>query len=187
MGVYYYQDSSGVDTNLQLYSLKQAAAYWNNLSNQIDSNGEESLSDLKEQIVFILSALGLSLTQLLGQNWSVPDKEKIDDPDKLLGYILECSHLDREKRTRLKKGFANLLRYYGAARHFGRNKDYKKYKDIDDLSIDVLKSFIKTTLEIWDAVINIQRGKDGNELDEWVTVRSKVHFIGFVQQTDWDK
>jgi len=104
MGVYYYQDSSGVETNLQLYSLKQAAAYWNNLRNQIDSNGEESVVDLKERIVFILSALGLCLSQFIGQNWSVPDKEKIDGPDKLLGYILECSHLDKTKRNRLNKG-----------------------------------------------------------------------------------
>ena len=187
MGVYYYLESYGVETNLQLYSLKQAAAYWNDLLNQIDSTGEESVIDLKERIVFVLSALGLSLTQLLGQNWSVPDKDKIDNPGELLGLILKCSHLDRAKKNRLKKGFADLLNYYGVVRHFGRNKDLKNYQYIDDLSVEKLKSFIELTLDIWDAVINIQRGKDGNELDQWDIVRSKVHFIGFAKQTKWGK
>jgi hypothetical protein len=179
MTVYYRLDSSGVETNLQLYSLKQAAQYWNALVNEIDSLGDENVLDLKERIVFILSALGLSLTQLLGQNWPVPDRDTHDSPGELLGLILKCSYLDKIEITRLNKGFADLLNAYGSIRHFGVNKDLANYASVDGLTFGSLKRQVKMTLDIWDAVISIQNGNDVNELAEWRTVRSKVHFIGF--------
>jgi len=181
MGVYYRLESSGVETNLQLYSLKQAALYWNALVNERDASGEETILDLTERIVFVLSCLGLSLTQLLGQNWPLPDRKTNDTAGELLGLILKCSHLDRTEVKRLNKGLADLLQSYGAIRHFGENKDLANYQAVDDLSVPRLKGFVKLTLDIWDTVINVQRGNDVNEFEEWTSVRSKVHFIGFDQ------
>lgn len=179
MGVYYRLDSSGVETNLQLYSLKQAAQYWNALVTEIDASGEESIPDLTERTVFILSCLGLSLAQLLGQNWPLPDEERNDTPAELLGLVLKCSHLDRTEIKRLNKGFADLLDSYGAIRHFGENKGLANYQAVDDLSVGRLRGFVKLTLDIWDTVIQIQAGNDVNDLEEWTSIRAKVHFVGF--------
>lgn len=184
MGVYYRLDSLGVETNLQIYSLKQAAQYWNALVNDIDATGEENVTDLTERAVFILSSLGLSLTQLLGQNWPIPDKSRHNTPGEILGLILKCSHLDKNEIKRLNKGFADLLDSYGSVRHFGENKDLANYASVDDLSITKLKGFVKLALDIWDTVISIQNGNDVNDLAEWRTVKSKVHFIGFAEQDE---
>ncbi len=184
MGVYYHLYTDGVDTNLQLYSLKQAAQYWNGLVNEIDSMGEENILDLKERIVFILSCLGLSLTQLLGQNWPLPNREKHDSPAELLGLILKSGKLDRGQTKQLNKGFRDLLNSYGSVRHFGVNRDLANYHTVDDLSTDKLERYVKLTLDIWDTVIAIQEGNDENEFEEWRTVRSKVHFIGFGEKND---
>jgi hypothetical protein len=55
-------------TNLQLYSLRKAAEDWNALVDEIMARGEDGVHDLKERQSFIVNCLGLSLSQLLGQN-----------------------------------------------------------------------------------------------------------------------
>ncbi|MCK4727582.1 MAG: hypothetical protein KAT27_01535, partial [Desulfobacterales bacterium] len=84
---------------------------------------QDEIEDLKERLVFILSCLGLSLTQLLGQNWPSESKEKMDNPADLLSRILRCSHFDRDKKKILNKTFREFFSFYGAIRHFGKVKN----------------------------------------------------------------
>src|SRR5690606_23891972 len=56
---YYHLDSSGEHTNLQLYSLKQAMRYWEELQDDLKEFGDET-ENIRERCVFILSSLGLS-------------------------------------------------------------------------------------------------------------------------------
>ena len=80
MSYYCRIDSAGEETNLQLYSLKQAEKCWNGLVDDIKDVGENNVPDLKEKLVFILNCFGLSLCQLLGQNWPTPTKTEMDSP-----------------------------------------------------------------------------------------------------------
>ena len=98
MRIFCYLDSNhAIDsTNLQLYSLKQAARCWNELSSDFSKYKESEIKDLQERLVFIVNCLGLSVSQLLGQNWPSENSDKMDCPGDLLSYILNCSHFDIE-------------------------------------------------------------------------------------------
>jgi len=67
MAHYYHLDSTGEYTNLQLYSLRQAQRYWREIQQDYQKYGEDT-ENLKERCVFVIAALGLSISQLLGQN-----------------------------------------------------------------------------------------------------------------------
>ena len=121
-------------TNLQLYSLQQAANSWNPLVTEFMALGEDGVYALKERQAFVVNCLGLSLSQLLGQNSSSPDKQKMDQ----LNSILKRSHVDRTTRHRLKNTFEEFLKYYGSTRHFGKNKDEKNYRRIEKLTMKEL-------------------------------------------------
>lgn len=75
MSYYCYIDSPpGVGkTNLQLYSLQQAANSWNEA---VEMESDPTAEHVTERLAFMLSRLGLSLSQLLGQNYSFPEKQK---------------------------------------------------------------------------------------------------------------
>lgn len=169
--------ASEVDTNLQLYSLQQAAKSWNDLANTIAwQKGLDRVDHLKERLVFIMSCFGLSLTQLLGQNVPSHDKDKMDKPGKLLGHILACSHVDRKTRHNFNGTFQDFLRYYGALRHFGENSNEQNYRIIDQLTIQELDRFRRMTIEIWDVVIAIFKDDDNNKLDEISSIAEVVIF-----------
>lgn len=169
--------ASEVDTNLQLYSLQQAAEAWNDLLNSIAwREGVDRVDHLKERLVFILSCLGLSLTQLLGQNVPSPDKNKMGPPGNLLGNILACSHVDQKTRHYLNGTFQDFLRYYGSLRHFGKNRNEQHYRTIDKLTIQELDRFRRMTIEIWDVVIAIFKDDDENDLYEIRSVAEVVLF-----------
>ena len=74
---YYCQlATSGIDrTNLQLYSAQRAAEDWNDFIDLIAVGAPDTVAQSKERLTFILSCLGLSLSQLLGQNWPFKEKE----------------------------------------------------------------------------------------------------------------
>ena len=106
MWLYCYLDSSGniERTNLQLYSLKKAAESWNDLARVSSYPDKSEIEDFKERLVFIVNCFGLSLSQLLGQNWPSENQERIDNPDVLLSNILNCSHIEKTEQTRLNRG-----------------------------------------------------------------------------------
>jgi hypothetical protein len=152
-----YLDSGGPYTNLQLFSLKKAYDEWLSLSTDYKQYGED-IEHFKERLVFILSCIGLSLSQLLGQN-AVLIKKKIDNPDVLLAAFLNESNYDRNKRRLLNRKFTHFLDYYNACRHFGKEDANKKWEKIESLTFQKLKEFIKTTLDIWNAVIGHYRSE----------------------------
>ena len=147
-------------TNLQLYSLKQAANSWNPLLSEFMALGEDGVYALKERQAFVVNCLGLSLSQLLGQNSPSPDKERMDQPRDLLNSILKRSHVDRATRHRMKKTFQEFLEYYGSTRHFGKNKDEKNYRIIEELTMRELDRFVRMTTEVWDIVIAMNPDKE---------------------------
>lgn len=165
MGIYYILDSSGDETNLQVYSLRQAARNWNELIDEIENPDIDYVPDLKERLTFILACLGLSLSQLLGQNGPCPTKENMDNPGTLLSTILKKSGIDRTIQKHLNKGFQDFLNYYGAVRHFGRNKDVTTYAKVDDITFSKLCQFKDLTIEIWDTILTIFKRNDENDLD----------------------
>ncbi|WP_321415465.1 hypothetical protein [uncultured Desulfobacter sp.] len=167
MNYFCYLDSSGdLDhTNLQLYSLEQAADAWNELLDTVSDVGLNNVDRLQERLAFIVSCFGLSLSQLLGQNCPSPDREKIDQPGELLSNILNKTSEDRTTKRLLNSTFKDFLKYYGAIRHFGRNIDNGNYEMVQKLTINELDRFRKMTIKIWDLVINIYRQDKENEID----------------------
>jgi hypothetical protein len=172
-------DSGGEDinhTNLQLYSLKQAARCWNELVLEIDGMDRTEIADITERLVFIVNCLGLSLTQLLGQNWPSDNKEKMDAPGDLLSNILNASHISKHEKARLNRGFREINRVYGAIRHFGRVKDNENYRLVEDLDLSMVDRFRKITIDLWDAVISVYRSYDINEIEEFDSIGNIVEF-----------
>ena len=76
MNYFCHLDSSGdlEHTNLQLYSLMKAADAWNELLNGVTDTGLNGVNYLRERLTFIVSCLGLSLSQLMGQNCPSPEQ-----------------------------------------------------------------------------------------------------------------
>lgn len=154
---YCYLESYGAYTNLQLYSLKKAYEEWDALSESYRQCGDNT-QNLKEKLVFVLSCLGLSLSQLLGQN-AVIMKQKLDRPDALLSVFLNESNCGRDKKRLLNRKFDNFIEYYDACRHFGRVEGDKQWEKIDSLNFDLVESFMQTALDIWNAVIGHHRSE----------------------------
>lgn len=170
------------NTNLQLYSLQKAADEWNDLVNLINKNEINDVNFFKERLAFITSCLGLSLSQLIGQNNPFPDKEELDQPGKLFSNLLNRSDLDRITKNRLNKAFRDFLTYYADIRHFGKVKDDKKYKSIDNLTIDKLNYFRCLTIEIWDIVIAIYRQNKDNDIDDFSSISEVVKFDELIKK-----
>lgn len=175
--VFCYIASSGdiEHTNLQLYSLKRGADEWNELVDAVERVGLDAVDHLTERLAFVLSCLGLSLSQLIGQNCPSPDKEKMDQPGDLLSALLNRITSDRTTRRRLNSTFGDFLRYYGAIRHFGRIKDNKNYRAVDELTLDVLNRFRLMAIEIWNLVIDMYHQDKENNI-EFTSVTEVVFF-----------
>ena len=153
---YCYLDSNGTtDTNLQLFSLKKAFTEWEELREEYQ-NHNENTENLTERLVFIVACLGLSLTQLLGQNVKVTN-EKMPGPKALLNIFLDGSNYSEKRKSKLKSDFECFIQYYDDCRHFGRNKDDGKWKRINSLDYTIVESFMNTTLDIWNALIGHSR------------------------------
>lgn len=187
MNYFCHLDSSGnlEHTNLQLYSLKKAAEAWNELLDAVKNVGLKDVDHLSERLAFILSCLGLSLSQLLGQNCPSPEKDKIDQPGELLSRILKKPSVDRTTKRLLNSTFQNFLEYYGAIRHFGRNIDDKNYEIVQRLNINELNRFRKMTIQIWDLVISIYRQNKENDIDDYIS--SVTDIVRFNQLAESDR
>lgn len=156
------------DVNLQLFALRKAAENWNDLVSSIGKQGKADQE--KEKLVFVLSCLGLSLSQLLGQN-NPFFGEYIPEPRKLLSNIMSEKKIDLTERDKFNDSFQEFIKNYDAIRHFGKNEDDQKYKIIDELTINKLKKFVLLTVRIWDLVCELH---DTDNVD-----RSICDFIPF--------
>lgn len=173
--IYYYcrcsSPATPEDTNLQLYSLRKSADEWNNLVDSIEKHGIADIDELKEKLVFILNCLGLSLGQLLGQNFSSSDKKRVDDLKILLKNFLDKTNVDKNVINHLTTVFDDFLMYYDSLRHFG----LVKHPTIDKLNIAQLDQFLSMTINIWDMVIKFAKEDDENEIG----INSVTEIISF--------
>lgn len=156
-------------TNLQLYSLKKAADAWNELIDAISDSDMAEVDHFRERLAFIMSCFGLSLSQLIGQNCPSPEKDKMDQPGDLLAQVLKRTTADRTTKRQINATFGDFLRYYGAIRHFGRNRDEKNYNLVENLTLVEVDRFRNMTIRIWDLVIGIYRQDPTNDIDEDVS------------------
>ena len=169
------------DTNLQLYSLKKAAEGWNDLVEAVHKFGADEVDHFKERIAFIINTLGLSLSQLIGQNCPSPERAKMDRPGDMFSSLVKRTNTDRATQRRLNSTFRDFLTYYAAIRHFGKNKNEENYHIIDRLTLAELNRFRQMTIEIWDLVIAMYR-KDDNLLGELSSVSELAYFKELAEQ-----
>jgi len=159
-------------TNLQLYSLKKASEEWNDLVHYINENGSENLECYAERLVFITNCFGLSISQIIGQNYSSAENERIESPSNLFQVFLNDSKLDVSEKEKLNNLFSDFLIYYDALRHFGK----AKYNTIDSLTLNKLDSFRKMTMRIWDIVISNFRQNEANEIEDFDSIGDVIIF-----------
>jgi hypothetical protein len=165
--IYAHCDSEGLDTNLQLYAIRQAAREWKNLCALRRRHGKNQVPEEKERLVFVLVCLGLSLSQLLGQQSSA---KNLPPPKKLLDEVLSGSSVNETERCQLRDKFADLVTYYDASRHFGKSK----HSIIDRLTFDKVDKFVDTTLEVWNLVITRYRSDRRHNIDEYFSIAEEV-------------
>ena len=161
MARYYHLDSNGEDTNLQLYSLKQAMKYWEELQDDLSKYGEDA-SDVRERCVFILSNLGLSVSQLLGQNNPSPSA-RVPYPVELVSAFVDEHGLD----PALKADFERFNYFYNGCRHFGLTTNGSGYDRIDQLTLPVAEECYGLGLDIWQAVMSVFRQDPKSDLSEF--------------------
>lgn len=160
------------NTNLQLYSLKKAAEEWNDLVYIANKSGVGSIDFFTERLTFITNCLGLSIYQLIGQNYSSSNMDRIESPSKLFPMLLKDSGLEVPEQQKLNQLFLDFINYYDAIRHFGK----VKYKAIDDLTLSKLDSFRNMTIDIWDIVISKYRQNRDNDIGEFSSICEIINF-----------
>ncbi|MCR1795886.1 MULTISPECIES: hypothetical protein [unclassified Leptospira] len=167
MDLFFVRDTSGdTASNLQLFSLIQAFKYWNEV-NEMRSKSETNSSKLLEYYVFIIACLGLSLTQLLGQNYSKGAKS-IPNPGELLADIFNQNKDFSKKRKKIiNKRFDEFISIYNKCRHFGITKDRATHSIVAGITFDEVSKSLKTTLLIWDNIIAIFKKDPNNLLDDF--------------------
>lgn len=165
--LYYYRQSWGKGTNLQLHSLRQAWRLFNDLQSKKDSLRE---GRIRERCVVIIDLLGLSLSQLLGMNYISPSA-KIPPPRELLKSFLDRIDVENEKKKEIAKKFSDFIDFYDDCRHFGSSKNDK----IEELSFSLTIDFFSLAIEIWDIVCNHAKSKQKGTI-EFDTVKSILDF-----------
>lgn len=156
---YYFIDSTGEDTNLQLYSLKQAKLQWAALQDDL-STGDE-VDHFHERCVFLICTIGLSVSQLLGQNNPEPSK-RVPAPKSIFDSLVERHGLD----PALKIRFEEFIDTYDHCRHFGLTNDDSRHWQVRQVTLDKTRKVYETGLLVWNTVISIFRRDPENELDE---------------------
>jgi len=142
---YYYRTSPGIGTNLQLYSLRQAWRCWQDLSSKKDQLGE---GKIRERCVVTVVLLGISMSQLLGQNTPLTS-DTIPPPRRLLQKFLDQTAISNAQKENVIDRFGNFMDMYDDCRHFGPPKHQK----LDSLDLKATESFVDLTIEIWDIVL----------------------------------
>ncbi|TWT19425.1 hypothetical protein FQY83_13855 [Luteimonas marina] len=156
---YYFIDSSGEDTNLQLYSLKQAKHQWATL--QDDLSAGDQVEHFHERCVFLICTIGLSVSQLLGQNNPEPS-DRVPSPKSIFDSLVDRHRLD----STLKSKFKEFIDTYDHCRHFGLTNDGSRHWQVSQVTLDKTRETYEFGLLVWDTVISIFRRDPKNELDE---------------------
>lgn len=164
---YFFIRQTGGDSksNLQLFSLIQAERYWLK-AQEIYGKNEKDTPKLIEYYAFIISCIGLSLTQLLGQNYSGQNK-RIPSPVDLFKHVLENAKNMPEKAYKdLDAAFKDLIETYDKCRHFGVAEGGKPHRIVAQLTLMKTSAYMQTTYKVWDAVIAVFAANPKSELGE---------------------
>ena len=156
---YYFIDSSGEDTSLQLYSLKQAKLQWAAL--QDDLSAGDQLEHFQERCVFLICTIGLSVSQLLGQNNPEPSG-RVPSPKSIFDALVDRHRLD----PALKIKFKEFIDTYDHCRHFGLTDDGSRHWQVSQVTLDRTRETYEFGLLVWDTVIGTFRRDPKNELDD---------------------
>ena len=159
---YYYLTSEGEDTNLQLHSFRQAKHYWRELRRDYAELAEDT-EDLKERCVFVLATLGLSISQLLGQNYANLQKT-VPYPIDLFTEFVDTHGLD----PALKDEFETFNYFYNGCRHFGRTTSGKGHHRVNELTFSVAKNCFEFGLKVWRTVVQVYQQDGESDLEEFV-------------------
>lgn len=160
MARYYHLTSDGPDTNLQLYSLRQAARYWRAL---VDEASHGSFVDyFHERCVFVVCTIGLSVSQLLGQN--VPVRTKRVPSLEAIFQMLAVKH---GWDSCLSADFNRFVDRYDQCRHFGLTEGDVRHHETSEVMFDETKWVYEYGLKVWALVIDIYRRETGSQLDEF--------------------
>jgi len=162
MAHYYYLTSEGEDTNLQLYSFRQAKRHWRELCDEYERFGEDA-ENLTERCVFVLATLGLSISQLLGQNNPNVQKD-VPYPIGVFSDFVDAHGLDPS----LKNEFKRFNYFYNGCRHFGRTTSGKGYRGIDELTFQTAKECYEFGLKVWRTVIRVYDREEEADLEEFI-------------------
>lgn len=144
--IYCVRESYGIYTNLQLFSLRQAWSCWRELKQK-----KNKLTEAKclERYVVVIDLIGLSLSQLLGQNIQ-HSSSRIDPPKQLLSRFLNITNYSDEIKENLIDRFKEFVDFYDGCRHFGP----PKHEILNTLNYHKTELFVNLALEIWNRVIN---------------------------------
>lgn len=156
---YYFINTSGENTNLQLYSLKQAKLYWAAL--QCDLSSGYGVEYFHERCVFVICTIGLSVSQLLGQNNPAPS-DSVPSPKKIFDALVDRHRLD----PALKLKFKEFIDVYDHCRHFGLTNDGSRYSQVSQVTLDKTRTQYEIGILVWDTVIGVFRRDPQNQLDE---------------------
>ena len=156
---YYFIDSSGEDTNLQLYSLKQARYQWTALQDDLSAGDE--VQHFHERCVFLICTIGLSVSQLLGQNNPKPSA-RVPTPKSIFDSLVDRHGLD----AKLKDKFKEFIDTYDHCRHFGLTNDGSRHWQMSQVTLNKTRETYEFGLLVWDTVISIFRRDPQNELDD---------------------
>lgn len=159
MSRYYFIDSSGEDTNLQLYSLKQAKLQWAALQHDLSAGDE--VEHFRERCVFLICTIGLSVSQLLGQNNPKPS-DRVPSPKSIFDSLVDTHGLDRT----LKSKFKEFIETYDHCRHFGLTDDGSRHWQVSQVNLEKTREVYEFGIFVWETVIGVFRQDPKNELDE---------------------
>ena len=156
---YYFIDSSGEDTNLQLYSLKQAKLYWTALERDLAESQE--VEHFHERCVFVICTIGLSVSQLLGQNNPEPS-ERVPPPSMIFNSLVDRHGLDPS----LKGQFQEFVSAYDQCRHFGLTSNGDRHFQVSQVTLDKTRALYTFGLLVWETVIEVFRRDPESDLDD---------------------
>ncbi len=166
MSFFYHRETSGHGkTNLQLFSLVQAIKYWGAAEIEF-RKGHRDKAALLEYYVFVIACLGLSLSQLLGQNYS-KEASSLPELHVLLSDIFQrIPAIDKNQKKRVINEFGKLIALYNQCRHFGITRGGKTHSEVAAISHDQVARYVSLTYEIWNLILNLYRTDPQNELSE---------------------
>ena len=168
MTFYYSITSGGSDTNLQLESLAVARREWRRLN---DERARLTPGQIIQRCAAVCANLGLSVSQLLGQN--VPQQsEHIDLPQSMLRKMLAGTGL-----TRLEETVVSLLDQCEDIRHFGKTAGGKKHTSVAALTFQRTKEYFDATMQLWNVVIARYKQQPMNDLHDFTDIDDAVDNI----------